>query len=76
MEALLLEKLNAFILFKNEGMKEALRLYPDQTGFLQANKSKKYRKIRKEILREFLLLKSKRTIIRKLQFNQIAPCQN
>ena len=61
LKATLIERLNAFYLFKEEGLKEAQRIYPDQTHFLARSMNKSYKKVRNEICNELMLLKSRST---------------
>lgn len=48
----IMEKMNAFYYFKQDGIESVKRIFPDQLEFIQANKNKTYDQVKKELLQE------------------------
>ena len=45
-----MEQLQAFNLFRKEGMKAVERMFPEYKSFVEANKSKSYNEVKQELM--------------------------
>jgi len=46
----LMEQLQAFNLFRKEGMKAVERMFPEHKNFVEANKSRSYNEVKQELM--------------------------
>jgi hypothetical protein len=46
----LMEQLQAFNLFRKEGMKAVERMFPEHKAFVEANKKKSYNEVKQELI--------------------------
>ena len=46
----LMEQLQAFNLFRKEGMKAVERMFPEHKSFVKANKDKSYNEVKRELM--------------------------
>lgn len=51
-EAKIMAKMNAFYLFKNEGLERVAELFPDEKDFVVDNEHKSYEEVKKDLLSE------------------------
>ena len=51
-EAKIMAKMNAFYLFKNEGVERVAELFPDEKDFVVDNEHKSYEEVKKDLLND------------------------
>ncbi len=45
-----MEQLQAFVLFRNEGMTAVERMFPQHKSFVEANKDKHYQEVKQDLM--------------------------